>query len=89
MSDVFTRNNDYVWRIIEGEAILMPPGGGQLHAFNDVATRIWELLDGSKSVSDVIDQIYDEYEVQKSTAQKDVVSFIEKLLSMDALILKS
>jgi len=53
ISDVFLRNEGYVWREIDGEAILMSPYGDQIHALNDVGTFIWKLMNGYNSIGDI------------------------------------
>ena len=83
---IILRNENFVWRIIDGEAILMSPYGRRLHALNEVGTFIWELADGSKSIDKIIERICKEYEVERSIAQKDVRAFAEKLLAINALI---
>ena len=47
--------------------------------FNEVATRVWELVEAPRSVHDVVRVIVDEYDVDASTCEDDVVRFLTKL----------
>ncbi len=85
-NDILVHNEDFISRIIDGEAVLMSPIGDGLHVFNEVGTRIWELLDGNNSVEDIVEKICQEYEVEKDTAYNDVIMFLEELLEINAVI---
>ena len=76
-----TRNKDVAWRIIEGEAILISAEDSMLHSLDEVGTRIWELADGSNTIKDIAQKIFDEYEIDLETAQNDVVEFVANLAS--------
>jgi len=67
---------------------LLSPNGDRLHSFNEVATLIWELSDGTRSIREFIEQICEEFDVQRDKAQMDVVSFIERLVVINAMIKK-
>ncbi|KPK42168.1 MAG: hypothetical protein AMJ78_03450 [Omnitrophica WOR_2 bacterium SM23_29] len=76
----FVRNSDIAWRIIDGEALVVSPKDSLIYPLNGIATRIWELLDGKRSVSDISSIICDEFEGDTAVIQKDVVDFIQDLL---------
>jgi hypothetical protein len=78
---IVTRNKDVAWRIIEGEAILISAEDSMLHSLDEVGTRIWELADGSNTIKDIAQRIFDEYEIDLETAQNDVVEFVANLAS--------
>lgn len=88
-SAVFQRNESYIWRIIDDETIIMSPFGDRLYALNDVGTFIWELLDGSKTIDDIVNNILENYNIEKTIAYDDVMRFIEKLLDNNMLLPKT
>lgn len=88
LSEKFIRNNQFVWRIVDDEAILLSPNGDRLHSFNEVATFIWELSDGTRSIKNVIEHICEEFDVQRNEVRKDVVNFTERLLGINAIVKK-
>ena len=53
---------------------------------NEVAARIWQLLDGKTQLSQVKDRITEEFEVSPSQAEKDIRELIGKLESLGVVI---
>jgi coenzyme PQQ biosynthesis protein PqqD len=78
-----TRDENVAWRIIGDEAVLLSAEDSSVHSLDAVGTRIWELCDGEKTVSEIIDQVVAEFEVERETAEKDVVEFIEELMKKE------
>ena len=78
-----TRDENVAWRIIGDEAVLLSAEDSSVHSLDAVGTRIWELCDGEKTVSEIIDQVVSEFEVDRETAEKDVVEFIEELMKKE------
>ncbi len=58
---------------------------GEYYVINEVGKDIWEKLDGSKKLSEVIDLIVDEYDVDYKECESEVVTFISSLL-LDGLV---
>ena len=80
LEDRFIRNNDIAWRVIDGEALVVSPKDSLIYPLNDSGTRIWELLDGKRPVSDIASIICEEFEGDGKVIQNDVINFIEDLL---------
>lgn len=79
LENKFIRNNDIAWRVIDGEALVVSPKDSLIYPLNDVGTRIWELLDGKRTVSDIASIICGEFEGDGKAVQDDVMDFIEDL----------
>jgi coenzyme PQQ biosynthesis protein PqqD len=78
-----TRDENVAWRIIGDEAVLLSAEDSSVHSLDAVGTRIWELCDGEKTVSEIVDQVVSEFDVDRETAEKDVVEFIEELMNKE------
>jgi hypothetical protein len=91
VNTIVTRNKDVAWRIIEGEAILISAEDSMLHSLDEVGTRIWELADGSSTVKEIAQKIFDEYEIDLETAENDVAEFVTNLASekLNLLVISS
>ena len=61
------------------------PDTSELHNFNEVAARVWELIDGQRTVADIAAVISDEYEVQLAVAEADILAFLDELLQKDLI----
>ncbi len=87
---VFKKNQGVVFRRIGDECVLVPivNNAGDLssvYTLNEVGTRIWELLDGNRSIAVLCKAIEDEYEVSADTAAADVSEFIGELIGIKFL----
>lgn len=54
-------------------------------ALNDTGTFIWKLCDGKTTVSKIIAAVIKKYDVEKQTAEKDVLGLIKLLIKENAL----
>jgi len=68
------------WQIIEGEAVLLSMDTKVLRGLNPVGSRIWELIDGQRSLEEITGVIVQEFEVAPGVAVQDVQAFIQTLL---------
>ncbi len=50
-----------------------------VYTLNETGAFIWELIDGKKSVGDLIEALTKEYEIDKDTATLDVFSLMGKM----------
>lgn len=80
INSCFKKNEDIAWRIIDGEAFLVNPKASLIYPLNAVATRIWQLLDGEKSVEEIICIMQEEFKQNKEIIKKDALEFLDKLL---------
>ena len=86
----FGRDPCIVSRKIADEFILVPirQKAGDLesiYTMNEVASRIWELLDGEKRVAEIGDAILEEFEVSAKEAEADLVQFLQQLEQVGAV----
>ena len=68
-----SQNPEVAFRVIEDEAVILTPEDGMLHNLNVLATRVFELSDGSQKVSDIIQIICEEFEVNETVARRDIL----------------
>ncbi len=77
------RNEAAVWRVIDGEVVVLLPETDSLHALGGCGDRIWELLENETTVASIVDVICEEYEVEPETARKDITKFIQRLKNLN------
>lgn len=75
-TDLFDKHPTIDHRTIGGEGFIITPGSSQIHALNDVATFIFDLLDGHTTITEVVSRVVTEFEVEPATAQADVLAFV-------------
>lgn len=81
---VFRRTPEVVCRRVGGESILVPlrQNVGNLdfvYTLSAVAASVWELLDGNRSMDEIVDAICAEYDVDRDTAAADVTALLADL----------
>ena len=81
----FSKNKDIPYRVIEGEAILVDVEEGEVIHLNEVGALIWEAIDGKNKVSDIVNCVCNDFEVNQSEARKDVVSFLKEILEKEVI----
>lgn len=59
--------------------ILLSPSSGHYYTLDEVGARIWELCDGSREVSSVVEALYAEYDAPLETIKQDVVELLDDL----------
>jgi hypothetical protein len=59
--------------------LLLNREGGQYYALDEVGSRAWELLDGTRSVAAVASLLGEEYEAPAATIEADLIELLEDL----------
>ena len=78
---VFRPRGETVRRVIAGETILVPIRGRtadmqSLFALNPTATFIWERVDGTRSIEQILVDILAAFEVEREEAREHLLSFL-------------
>lgn len=75
-------------RIVDDAAVIVLADAGEVNVLNPVGTRIWELVDGTHSVQEIIATIAAEYAVSAEDAARDVEEFLQQLVEAQAVVLE-
>ncbi len=91
LDKVYEKSDSIVFRKIADEFILVPirQNVGDLESIstlNEVAARIWELIDGKMKVREIKDKIIEEFEVNPKQAEKDLIEYLQQLEGIEAII---
>ena len=79
------RHPNAVFRVVEGQGVVVLPGVGEVQVLNAVGARIWELMDGTRSAAKIAGVVAREFEVPEATAASDTLEFIETLRAQKML----
>ena len=88
---VYRKNSAFIAREIAGEIIIIPISreAHQLSAIynlnNEVAVRIWKLINGKRALSEIKEKILQEFDVQEQRLNKDLQEFISDLEKVGAI----
>jgi hypothetical protein len=80
----FAKEKDLVARDVAGEIIIVPIKGhvGDLEGvftLNEVGATIWQRINGQTTARELVEAVKNEYDVEASEAEKDVVDFLRSL----------
>jgi len=86
----YERDSNVVAREIAGERILVPirtqaADMTAIYVLNETGARIWDLIDGEHSVSEIEEIIVDEYDVSRETAGADIAQIVGQLEGLGML----
>lgn len=68
-----------VFRELDGDAVLLNLDSGTYFGLNEVATRMWRLLEQYGRLDAVRDAIVREFDVDTSTAERDLLTLMTAL----------
>ncbi|MBI2952677.1 MAG: PqqD family protein [Chloroflexi bacterium] len=74
-------------RVVDDSAVIVLADVGEVEVLNAVGTFIWELIDGSRRVQEIVDAVEAEYDVGADQARRDVEEFLQTLVDTGALVL--
>ncbi len=72
-------NLSFCVRELGAETIILSGTGDVIHVLDEMGTEVWKNLDGEKSLGDILAGICNEWDVERSVAEKDLMAFIEAL----------
>ncbi|HZT35637.1 MAG TPA: PqqD family protein [Nitrososphaera sp.] len=59
---------------------------GTYYAVDELGGVLWELCDGTHSVSELVAMVCEQYETTAETAESDVLEFLEELANEKLLV---
>lgn len=86
----YERDPNVVTREIAGERILVPirkqaADMAAIYVLNETGARIWNLLDGQRSLADIGEILVQEYSVESDTVHTDIVEIVDQLRDLGML----
>lgn len=89
-SAILKKNPDMVSRTIEDETILMPIYKTSeeincIYTLNDVAARVWELINGKRSLATIKKTLLEEFDVTQKELDKELDKLLKDLKGIKAI----
>lgn len=86
----YEKDPSVVYREIAGEAILVPIRRNvadmeSIYTLDSVGAVIWDLIDGERTLVDILDALLGEYDVEANVLSRDLDEFVEQLASVGAI----
>ncbi len=77
---------DVATHSVGGEAVVLSSNEHTVRMFNETATRIWELADGTRTPDEIAAALTTEFEVELPTAQAHTNQFLADLHACGLLV---
>jgi len=87
LSDIVLKRNEaeVAYRIIDEQAAIIHLKKDTFNILNMVATRIWGLMDDRTTFGEIIKKVYQEFDIDWLTLNKDCSALLQKMLEKDLL----
>lgn len=72
-------SNQIIDRVVDGEALLINLQSGDYFSLNSTGTKVWENIDGSKTVQDLAELVLAEYDGDRDLIVADVLRLVNDL----------
>lgn len=64
---------------IDGESVILHMEKGKYYGFNEVGTRVWQIVQQPRTVDEICDELVSIYDVDRTQCRRDVESLIDEL----------
>lgn len=73
------RNDRVLSQSASGTLVLLDVDSGVYYSLEQVGARAWELIDGSRTVGQIVECIGEEYDAARDEIERDVESLVAEL----------
>lgn len=77
---ILKRCVDTRYRNIGGEGVVVRQTAGEVLVLNEIGVRVLELLEATLPVSGLLDALDAEYEIDRPTLERDVLTYLQELV---------
>jgi Coenzyme PQQ synthesis protein D (PqqD) len=76
---VVQREPDVIAAEADRDLVMVSIANGLYYGVSDIAREIWETIERPKKISDLIDHLAGTYNVERTTCERETLSFLEDL----------
>ncbi len=79
---VLRRAEDVRYRLVQDEGVVVRQRTAEALVVSEVGARLLDLIDGRRSVGEILRLLEQEYEVAPATLERDVAGYLEEILAI-------
>ncbi len=79
LNTILKKEDNFIETEIDGERIVMHIDNAEFFVFNPTSQAIWSAIDGSNSISDICQALKEQFEIEGSAYEQDVLDFANDL----------
>lgn len=88
LDTVVSQKEDVDVTELNGEKVMMDLDKGKYFMLNETGSVIWDAINEPKSISEIIESVVNEYDIDKETCQSKVLEYLEKLNHEELVFIK-
>jgi hypothetical protein len=73
------KSPDVAWQSVDGEAVILHIRGQMLRGLNAVASHVWQLIDGNRTIEMIAQEISADFSRTEEEVFEDVKIFVAEL----------
>lgn len=85
LSSLVVRSKEIIASDIDGEVVMMSIEHGTYSGLDAIGSVIWDMLEISRRVSEICDDLMELYDVDRERCQEDVLAFLNDLASDETI----
>lgn len=85
LNNVVEQSSDPISADVDGELVMMSIERGNYYGLSGIGSRIWQLIETPVTVSALCDKLLEEYDVERSVCEVDVLEFLGKLADQELI----
>jgi hypothetical protein len=70
---------ELIWRLLDGEIVIVSPATGEIRVLNQVGAAIWQQLVTGSRVEEITNTLAQQYALSPQKAEADVCTFLDEL----------
>lgn len=79
----YRRSRLAAFQVLDGSAVVIVAPRRTVHRLNEVATRVWERLEGAPAFDELLGDLLDEFDVDEATLRADLQELLEKMRELE------
>ncbi len=87
LGTIVGRNLEQEFTRIDNEVVMLSQTNGEYYALNEVASRIWEILDEPVKVQNIIQQLMDEFEIGHDVCSDQTIQLLNELYEKSLILI--
>jgi len=89
LDSIVQRRRDVIAAEADQDLVMVSIENGSYYGVSDIAREIWGAIEQPKRISDLIDDLFATYNVDRGRCEAETLSFLEDLLSEHLLQVKN
>jgi hypothetical protein len=81
-----TRSSSVLTQKADDTLVLLSVDKGTYFSLNEVGAEVWSLCDGNRTVDEVVDVIYAQFDAPRDVVERDVLLVVKELASEHLLV---